>query len=147
MKTFFQDIFEYTHHSNEKLINVLLQNPGIYSEKISLLTSHTLNAHHIWNHRIFGVSPALFVWQLLEIKDLQTINLENFEHSIEIIQKKGFSEKIAYTNSSGQNYTNTVQEILFHLINHSTYHRGQIISLLKNNGVEPITTDYIFYKR
>lgn len=147
MKAFFQDLFEYTHHSNVRLINVLLQNPGAYSEKISQLTSHILNAHHIWNHRIFGVSPALFVWQLVEMEHLQSIDLENFEHSLELVQNKDFSEKIAYTNSSGQNYANTVQEILFHIINHSTYHRGQIMSLLKNNGVEPITTDYIFYKR
>ena len=81
------------------------------------------------------------------MEHLQSIDLENFEHSLELVQNKDFSEKIAYTNSSGQNYANTVQEILFHIINHSTYHRGQIMSLLKNNGVEPITTDYIFYKR
>lgn len=147
MKAFFQDTFQYTHHCNEKLIAILLQNPDIYSGKISELTSHSLNAHHIWNHRIFGVAPALSVWQLLEKEHLLTINNENFEHSKKRLYKKSFEEKIKYTNSSGLKYTNTVQEIFFHIINHSTYHRGQIISLLKSSGVEPINTDYIFYKR
>ncbi len=147
MKTFFKDTFEYTHHCNQLLIEVLLKNPETYTEKISVLASHTLNAHHVWNHRIFGVSPALAVWQHLGMDNLQLINNENFEHSKEILQKKNLTKPIKYTNSKGQNFTNTIGEILFHIINHSTYHRGQLISLLKTKGVDPIITDYIFYKR
>ncbi|MDC8002004.1 DinB family protein [Aequorivita todarodis] len=147
MKAFFQDTFEYTHRCNQQLIEVLINNPETYSEKISLLASHTLNAHHIWNHRIFGVIPALSVWQHLDSNDLQHINNENFEHSKEILQKKELNKLINYTNSKGQNFTNAVSEILFHIVNHSTYHRGQLMSLLKAKGVEPIVTDYIFYKR
>jgi uncharacterized damage-inducible protein DinB len=47
----------------------------------------------------------------------------------------------------GDTYTNSVQEILFHIINHSTYHRGQIMAQLRESGLEAISTDYIFYKR
>ncbi len=147
MKNFFEDKFDYTQHCNKQLIELLLKNPLCYKNKISALASHTLNAHHIWNHRIFGVAPALSVWQELEIEYLQKINSENYEHSLEIIQLKELSEKINYSNSKGQKFTNSVAEILFHIINHSTYHRGQLISLLKIEGVEPLITDYIFYKR
>jgi uncharacterized damage-inducible protein DinB len=147
MKAFFKDKFDYTHHCNQQLIELLLKNPKLYKTKISALTSHTLNAHHIWNHRIFGVAPALSVWQELELIYLQKINTENFEHSIELLQQKELDEKINYSNSKGQKFTNTVSEIHFHIVNHSTYHRGQLISLLKTQGVEPIVTDYIFYKR
>ncbi len=147
MKDFFKDKFEYTHHCNQLLIEVFFANPEIYNEKIRLLTSHTLDAHHIWNHRIFGVTSALSVWQLLEINNLHAINDENFEHTKELLQKKNLNQAINYTNSKGQNFTNTVEEILFHIINHSTYHRGQLVSQLKAEGVEPIITDYIFYKR
>lgn len=147
MKAFFQDTFEYTYRCNQQLIAVLIKNPETYAEKISLLASHTLNAHHVWNHRIFGVAPVLSVWQNLEISDLKNINNENFEHSKEILYEKELKKTINYTNSKGQNFTNTVSEIFFHIINHSTYHRGQLISLLKTKEMEPIVTDYIFYKR
>ncbi|MEH6764638.1 MAG: DinB family protein [Aequorivita antarctica] len=147
MKAFFQDTFEYTNRCNQQLIEVLIKNPEAYAENISLLASHTLNAHHVWNHRIFGVAPALSVWQHLEISDLQNINNENFEHSEDILHKKELNKPINYTNSKGHNFTNTVSEIFFHIINHSTYHRGQLISLMKTQGMEPIVTDYIFYKR
>jgi uncharacterized damage-inducible protein DinB len=147
MKAFFIDKFEYTKHCNQLLIDVLLKNPENYKEKISLLASHTLNAHHVWNHRIFGIAPALSVWQLLELQDLKKIDAENFELTKEFLQTKNLKESIKYTNSKGQNFTNTTEEIFFHIINHSTYHRGQLVSQLKIEGVEPIVTDYIFYKR
>ncbi len=147
MKNFFKDKFEYTHHCNQQLIALLLKSPNLFRDKISSLTGHTLNAHHIWNHRILTIAPSLSVWQELDIENLQKLNSENYDHSLEILQHKDFAENIKYTNSKGQTFTNTVGEILFHIINHSTYHRGQLISLLKIEGVEPLITDYIFYKR
>ncbi len=44
-------------------------------------------------------------------------------------------------------FTNVIQDVLFHFINHSTYHRGQIAIQMKEAGLEPIATDYIFFKR
>lgn len=147
MKAFFLDKFEYTHHCNQLLIDVLFKNPETYRDRISLLASHTLNAHHVWNHRLMEIAASYSIWQILEMDDLHLINNENFEHTKEFLQKKNLAEHLNYTNSKGQNFTNTAGDILFHLINHSTYHRGQLVSQLKVEGVEPIVTDYIFYKR
>jgi uncharacterized damage-inducible protein DinB len=44
-------------------------------------------------------------------------------------------------------FTNTIKDILFHIINHSTNHRGQIAVDFRNNGLEPLVLDYVFYKR
>jgi len=147
MKAFFQDKFEYNHSCNQRLVEVLNCNAFLYKEKIKILASHTLNAHHIWNHRIMGVSPTLSVWEELEIDKINDIDLENFEQSIQIINLEQWDENMFYTNSSGQAFTNTVADILFHIVNHSTYHRGQLVTLLKNEGILPLVTDYIFYKR
>lgn len=147
MEPFFLDKFQYTHHCNQLVINELLKNPGYYKEKISILASHTLNAHHVWNHRILGSAPLLSVWQILEIQYLKKINHENFEMTKELLQKNNLKAAIEYTNSKGQSFTNSTEAIFFHVINHSTYHRGQLVSQLKAEGLEPIITDYIFYKR
>lgn len=147
MKSFFRDKFEYSQHCNQQLIAVLNDNSDVFEGKIKILASHSLNAHHIWNHRINFISPTLSVWQELKLNQLQQIDIENFEQSIQIINEKKLDEQISYKNSKGQAYTNTVADILFHIVNHTTYHRGQLISLLKNEGVPPLVTDYIFYKR
>ncbi|AIE87336.1 DinB family protein [Fimbriimonas ginsengisoli] len=39
----------------------------------------------------------------------------------------------------------TVEQTLLQVINHGTFHRGQIACLLKLHGVEPIDSDYILW--
>ena len=147
MKKFFQDTLQYTKNCNLQLIVLLQENPEMFSGKIRLLISHTLNAHHIWNNRIIGGSAKYSVWQNLDLIDLKTVNAVNLETSLQIICEMDLNRIISYENSRGEKFTNKLVEIMFHIINHSTYHRGQLISLLKNEGVEPIITDYIYYKR
>jgi uncharacterized damage-inducible protein DinB len=47
----------------------------------------------------------------------------------------------------GDSYTNNVEMIMIHLVNHSSYHRAQIAMLLRQKGLEPINTDFITYDR
>jgi len=34
---------------------------------------------------------------------------------------------------------------MVHVVNHSTYHRGQITTLLRQLGAEPVDTDFLVY--
>lgn len=146
MKEKLIDLFEYTFHFNSEMIRVIAENIGKVDEKIINLINHTLNAQQIWNSRILG-EKTFEVWQINPFEILEEINRRNFEKSIEIVHNFDPDQKISYQNSRGTYFENTVFEMLFQAINHSTYHRGQINSLLKQNGIDPILTDYIFYKR
>ena len=44
-------------------------------------------------------------------------------------------------------YESIVRDILMHVFNHSTYHRGQIASLIAQTGVKPGATDFILFHR
>ena len=147
MKDFFRDKLEYNHSCNRKLITLIESNPYSYSEKARILIGHTLNAQNIWNHRILNSDPTQEVWDTFEISELQKINNENHDLSLEVIEKLNLRSTIHYKNTEGKQFSNKVNDILYHIINHSTYHRGQLISELKSHGVTPITTDFIFYKR
>jgi uncharacterized damage-inducible protein DinB len=146
MKEKLIDLFEYTFHFNSEMIRVIGENIEKVDEKTISLINHILNAQQIWNSRILG-EKTFEVWQINPFEMLEEINQHNFEKSIEIINNFDPDRKINYQNSRGVNFENTVFEMLFQAINHSTYHRGQINSLLKQNGIDPILTDYIFYKR
>ena len=117
-------------------------------ERSGLLFSHILNAHHIWNARILA-KPILYeVWQSHPVKDWGDIHYENQRNSFEITRNAvDFEKRIDYENTEGRLFTNTLQDMLFHIVNHSTHHRGQIASDFRNNGIEPISMDYAFYKR
>jgi uncharacterized damage-inducible protein DinB len=147
MKAFFRELLVYSHHYNHQLIEIFTAHPGGIPEKALKLFSHVLNAQQIWNNRIEpgDISPG--VWDIRQTEEFANINTANLEKSLALLDKFDFDKTIAYTTSQGQPFSNTVRDILFHVINHSTYHRAQIASELKQHGITPPITDYIFYKR
>lgn len=147
MKTFFKELFEYSHHFNQKLWAIFNGNPGKTSEKAVNLYNHILNAHQIWNNRIEPKQAVFGVWDIHPIQDCKNIDISNYENSLLILDKFDLYETINYTTSKGQAFSNSIRDILFHAINHSTYHRGQIATEFKQAGLDPLVTDYIFYKR
>ncbi|HEU0125158.1 MAG TPA: DinB family protein, partial [Flavobacterium sp.] len=87
------------------------------------------------------------VWELHPVQDLKGIENKNYEHTLQILNDYDLKLIINYSNSKGQLFSNSIQDMLFHIINHSTYHRGQIATEFKRQGLEPLVTDYIFFKR
>ncbi|MGH2564754.1 MAG: DinB family protein [Ginsengibacter sp.] len=146
MKQFFKDIFEYGHYFNQKLSDIFIQYPDKTSEKSVKLFNHILNAHQIWNNRIEPKQPILGIWEIHPIESCKSMDKTNHENSLLILDKFDLDNTVNYINTKGQSYSNTVRDILFHSVNHSTYHRGQIATEFKLNGLEPLITDYIFYK-
>ena len=148
MRTFFAALFEYTYNFNDKVLDSLLEKGvGDIPEKSLLLINHTLNAQEIWNARIEENPSKVGVWDVRPLETLKDINLANYQNSLRIVDAYDFDKRVRYKTSRGETFENTVRDILFHAINHSTYHRGQIAADCKLNGMAPLVTDYIFYKR
>lgn len=145
MKAQLRALFEYHHHYSQQLIVLLEENE--VSDEILQLFSHILNAQHIWNHRILSKEPLFTVWQVHEKQNLQHINQENYAQTLTILEKADLNAAFSYNTFMGQTFHNKIEDILFHMINHTTYHKGQIALLLKQQGITPIATDYIIYKR
>lgn len=147
MKVFFNELFDYNFYCNKKIIDNAMAIEKV-PEKSQELFSHILNTHHIWNARILGKPSEFEVWDSHLIKDWADIHYENQRSSFEITTNAdGFDKRIDYENTEGRLFTNTLQDMLFHIINHSTNHRGQIATDFRNNGIAPIVLDYVYYKR
>ncbi len=147
MKAFFHQLFDYNFYCNRRLIETcagLDALPG----KTGELFSHILNAHHIWNARILGQTAEYEVWQTHEVSAWEEIHYENQRTTFEIITNSdSFELRLEYENVEGRAFANSLSDILFHMVNHSTHHRGQIASEFRSAGLEPLKLDYIFYKR
>ena len=53
-----------------------------------------------------------------------------------------------YTNSRKEHFEQPVYQMLLHLFNHGTYHRGQLVTMLRQLDVEQIPgTDFIIWSR
>ena len=146
MKDFFKDIFEYHNHFNQKLINQLMAYENKLPVRTISLISHSINAHQIWNARIIK-KKQLGVHQVHLLKECKLIDNENYLETLIILDTRKLEERVTYKNSNGTEFSNSIQQILFHVANHFSHHKGQIVSDLRQNGMDPIVTDYIFYKR
>ncbi|MDT0643188.1 DinB family protein [Zunongwangia sp. F363] len=140
-----KDFFEQNYKANEIYISTLSR---LNSSKTNSIFGHVLQAHQIWNERINGIFPKkIDPWKNIEPGDWEVINEKNFQISLEIINGKDMQTRINYSNSKGEMFENTVEEILFHILNHSAYHRGQLALLIRALEKEPPYTDYIGFKR
>jgi uncharacterized damage-inducible protein DinB len=146
MKSFFQDLYAFNHHFNLQLIEQFEQQETSLPEKCIPLFSHMLNAHQIWNARMLEL-PTFGVFDVHLVTNMAQIAENNQAHSLDILERFELTQVIVYRNSEGEVFTNTVQDLLFHVINHTTYHRGQIMADFRNGGLKPLVSDYVFYRR
>lgn len=147
MKELFLEMVRYTDHWNGRLAHVFTDGTMDVPDRARKIFSHMLNAHNIWNNRISGLGMPFGIWQLHSPLDYAKIAAANYSSSMEIINNRDLHEIISYSNSQGTQFTNSISDVLFQVINHSTYHRGQLAMLFRDHGVEPLATDYILFKR
>ncbi len=142
----FPELFDYTFHFNREMIAKIIENQSVLPERTFQLINHTLNAHQVWNSRILN-DKSFGVWEIHSVEELENINETNYKKTLFILDKIDIKQTVKYKTSTGDSFENTIEDILFHIINHSTYHRGQLMMIFRESGIEPILADYIIYKR
>lgn len=148
MKKYFTKLYEYNQWANKRVLECL-DRQKVDDEKTLTIMSHIISALFIWLSRIEGKSPDAYpLWKQYKLDELITMNSEITERWIRFVKDADdFDRELKYHNYVGDAYTNNVEQIMIHLVNHSTYHRGQVALLLRKNGLEPINTDFITYDR
>lgn len=111
--------------------------------------AHIVGAEYLWLARLRRQEADLAVWPELDLQacGARLSQLSRLWPEYLGDADKSFTDKIAYTNSRGEPWTNTVEEILTHVVIHSAYHRGQIASHVRASGGVPAYTDYIHAAR
>lgn len=114
---------------------------------------HIWDAETIWLNRLerSGVSVLPIVHEQMNYDEFKLRIISTSEKLMNLIVSKNhnwFEEKLTYKNSEGKEFTNPVIDIVHHVFNHSTYHRGQCVTLLRELGVTSLgSTDFITYCR
>lgn len=145
MKDFFIDKFEYDFHSNQKWVDVLLKNEDELSEFVLKSMSHVINVHHIWISRITETPIESHSWDRLPIDFWEQLMHDNHRKTIDYLEHFDLTEKMNYHSEENVKLTKSTVDVLYHILNHSNYHRAQIALELRNLQITPPSFNFIAY--
>ena len=103
---------------------------------------HTYSAEWAWQSRWRGVSPTSLL-KADDYPDVQTIrshwsDLEkNVRAFLADLDEAGITRVIEYKLLSGQPGATPFWQMLQHMVNHASYHRGQVTTMLRQLGAAP----------
>jgi uncharacterized damage-inducible protein DinB len=148
MKDYFLKMYSFNAWANSKIIAGMVRQ-NVQDEKILGIFGHLVSAQFIWLNRIKGLPKSSYeLWGKYDLNQLQLMVDSASEEWLNFIQAhEEFNRVLKYTNYVGDYYENNVQDIMIHLVNHGSYHRGQVALLLREKGFEPVNTDLITYDR
>jgi len=148
MKEFFLKWYSYNAWANRRVIGCL-ERQAITDEKILSVLGHLVSANFIWLNRIKDLPKSKYeLWGKYDVPALKRMVEDADEQWMNFIhENENFDRVLKYKNYVGDYFENNVQQIMIHLVNHGSYHRGQVAMLLRQKGFEPINTDFITYDR
>lgn len=162
MKELLLQYAQYNQWANKKLIDVLLKAKAEQLEQIIVSSFPSLKdtVYHMWS--------AEYVWlQRLELAEQPIWMEDHFEGSfadacaawqktsqalIDFVSRqyddRAFAHVLQYYNRQKQSFKTPVSGVLQHIFNHGAYHRGQLVTMLRQAGIKKIPgTDMILFLR
>jgi uncharacterized damage-inducible protein DinB len=114
--------------------------------------THIMGAEWVWLERFKGVSPTRRPdegefkdilalrerWKAIEAHRADWFSALRERHVVEIVR---------YRTLDGHGYGAPLWQLLQHVVNHSSYHRGQVIHMLRQLGAKPVSTDLVLWDR
>ncbi len=113
---------------------------------------HIVGAEWVWLRRWLGESPTAFPDWVVKprVPDLRT-RLSEVEREraafVAGLADDDLGRPVSYLTLSGKPFTDPLGHLMQHVVNHSTYHRGQVATQLRHLGHKPPSTDLIVYLR
>ena len=133
------ELYDYNRWANQRSLSAatkldkaaFLRPMGNSFSSVRDTLAHILGAEWIWLERWNGVSPAALLdaagfptaeslqarWETVE---------QNRRRFLASLKPERLREEISYTNTRGERFSYVLWRQMAHVVNHSTYHRGQV---------------------
>lgn len=159
-KSYFVVLSDYQQWANDRLFAALgginrefLQSPqGLFFGSIHHTVDHIMLVNRLWLTRLQGgtlkvnfqeiVHPD---WdQLIEATQCQAEELKLW---LDACEPDWFDGRLDFVSSDGTARSMWMRDVLTHMMNHQTHHRGQISAVITRLGGDTPEMDYFYYKR
>ena len=142
-------ITETANQLSEEQINKVIVSsfPSVYKTVL-----HLMEVENVWWERLQLVeNTTLSGWFTGDFDELskKLLRLSQQWHDwIQNTNDVNISHVFAYQNSKKEQFKQPVYEMLMHLFNHQTFHRGQLVTMFRQLGLDKIPpTDFIVFSR
>jgi uncharacterized damage-inducible protein DinB len=114
--------------------------------------AHIYGAEWIWLERFQGHSPSALP-NASQFIDVQTLRNTWSVHEERLLKFAGgltqsdLDRQMEYKTLKFGVYSNPLWQSMLHVVNHGTYHRGQVTTLLRQLGAQPILLDLMHFYR
>ncbi|QOJ30410.1 MAG: DinB family protein [Ignavibacteriales bacterium] len=112
--------------------------------------AHIISSRYIWYYRVIGEPSPVKIWEdykpedlRKELKQITSLWLD----FLRTLKDDDVYTEITYKNNAGVEFTTPLFQIIFHLHSHSSYHRGQVMTLIRPHIKEVPVLDYIVFNR
>ncbi|MFB6099177.1 MAG: DinB family protein [Salinibacter sp.] len=143
-------LFRYTRWAHDRVLDTMQSADDVPGRAVELF-GHLLRAQDIWYGRVAGTDHAdLDLWaadDLSACAERLEASTGRWRELLDGWAADDLDRSVAYTNSKGTRFETSRRDILNHVVNHGTHHRAQIALVLREAGIAPPATDYIFFLR
>jgi uncharacterized damage-inducible protein DinB len=153
-----EQLYEYNRWANARVLDAA---SGLTAEQfvkdlsgsfvsVRDTLTHILAAEQLWLERWNGVSPKSFL-AAADFPDAESLRAKWGEvekgqaEFIARLAEGSLARVISYRNIKGEELEYTLEQMMQHLANHSSYHRGQVNTMLRQLGGEAAPVDLLLF--
>ena len=153
-----QELYRYNQWANDRVFEVVsgltshefTRDLGSSFPSVRDTLIHIVWAEWVWLQRWKGSSPQR-MFDATEFPHLNTLKARWVELKVEqraflgTVTDERLRVVVAYVNLQGQTWQYPLWREMYHVVNHSSYHRGQLTTMLRQLKAAPVTTDFLVY--
>lgn len=161
MKKLFEQYAAYNLWANQRMMDMVnnLTDDQLKKEIISSFNSiyetvlHLWSAENVWWQRVKLMEQqtwqaSVFKGSVLELTYNLIVQSKQWKDWVDLATEAALEHEFIYKNSKKDQYKQPVSEMLHHLFNHQSYHRGQLITMFRQVGISQLpNTDLISFLR
>ncbi len=154
-------LFEYNYWAKDRILGVVeglspedfTKNLGSSHGGVRDTLVHIMGAEELWYKRWRG-EPVTSMRRPEETPTFDSLQNRWNMIAMEVLgfchmlkSDEDAARVITYKDLKGNEFRQVLSGLMQHLVNHSSYHRGQVVTMLRQLGVKPVATDLIVFLR
>jgi uncharacterized damage-inducible protein DinB len=151
-------LYDYTRWADVRMLSAVstltpeqfTKDLGSSLKSVRDTVAHIASAQWIWLSRWKGESPK-GMWTAADYPTLAAVRdrwdpvAADLAAFVAAQTGESVAKTLHYKNLKGEPHAYPLGQLMLHAVNHSTYHRGQVTTLLRQLGAQPVSTDLVLY--